>query len=186
MGWRREGIQGRIHKKPVRQERGTEKKRIQSGQLSAGRKQLKGCVILGAARDLTARLSDLPDPSTPASPSLRMTGWGGAIRGSLPTRPVLASPARGGVAAACGGRRRGMFLPRRGRMSAQLTGEGGDCWMLLFYPLAVIRYSPSSPASRELPPLGEAHTRERPTDGWPYDGRRDAMASPGGGGCQRS
>ena len=47
-----------------------------------------------------------------------------------------------------------MFLPQRGRMSAQLTGEGdiSSC----FYLLVVIRHSPSSPASRELPPLGEA------------------------------
>ena len=38
--------------------------------------------------------------------------------------------------------------------------------MLLFYPLAVIRYSPSSPASRELPPLGEA--RRAVEDASPY------------------
>ena len=61
-----------------------------------------------------------------------------------------------------------MFLPQRGRMSAQLTGEG-ECRRLPLFPLlVVIRHSPSSPASRELPPLGEA--------------RWDALASPDGGG----
>ena len=46
------------------------------------------------------------------------------------------------------------FLPQRGRMSAQLTGEGEACQ--LFLSVCSDPHSPSSPASRELPPLGEA------------------------------
>ena len=51
----------------------------------------------------------------------------------------------------------GGFLPQRGRMSAQLTGERERRRLPLFPQLVVILHSPSSPASRELPPLGEAH-----------------------------
>ena len=53
-------------------------------------------------------------------------------------------------------RRTILFFPQRGRMSAQLTGEGDRRQFPLFPLLVVIRHSPSSPASRELPPLGEA------------------------------
>ena len=50
----------------------------------------------------------------------------------------------------------GGFLPQRGRMSAQLTGERERRRLPLFPQPVVILHSPSSPASRELPPLGEA------------------------------
>ena len=70
-----------------------------------------------------------------------------------------------------------MFLPQRGRMSAQLTGEGGisSC----FYLLVVIRHSPSSPASRELPPLGEA---QRAAEGSPLPAGVGRLCLPVGGG----
>ena len=47
-------------------------------------------------------------------------------------------------------RRQRRFLPQRGRMSAQLTSEGGRCQLRLSPLLIVIRYSPSSPSSVPL------------------------------------
>ena len=57
-------------------------------------------------------------------------------------------------------------------MSAQLTGEGERRQLRLSPLLIVVRHSPSSPASRELPPLGEA---QRAAKGRPYGGTEQAQ-----------
>ncbi len=74
-----------------------------------------------------------------------------------------------------------MFLPQRGRMSAQLTGEGEIAGCFRF-PLALLRPSPSSApvcALGHLPPLGEG---QRAAEGVPtrekHPGARETLDVP--------